>query len=140
MEQTRKPVPKALRTWFLIHFLVDYAFAIPLFLSPQKYMDFMHWPIIDPVTGRLVASALFAIGGISLLARNASTEVYKALLKMKVIWSAGGIISLIIDSFNILLWSEVLLGSIFFVFLAVWVYYLDLLSKKPVEKIEEEIW
>src|SRR3990167_5249218 len=82
-----KQAPSSLRTWFAIHFVIDYLFAIPLFIAPAWFLSLFGFTVVDLVTARLVAAALFTVGGISLLSRTESVNTYKALLKLKIIWS-----------------------------------------------------
>ena len=119
-----KQIPSSLRTWFVIHFMVDYLFAIPLFIAPAWFLSLFGFTIIDFVTARLVAAALFAVGGISLLSSNASIETYKSLLKLKIIWSVSAIAGLLLSLWQgapVLLWLVVL---VFALFAVVWGYYL----------------
>src|SRR3989344_7486708 len=105
-----KQVPSSLRTWFVIHFVVDYLFAIPLFVAPAWLLSFFGFTVIDPVTARLVAAALFAVGGISLLSRTESMNVYNSLLKLKIIWSISAIAGLLVSLWQgapVLLWLVV---------------------------------
>jgi len=118
-----KQLPSSLRTWFVIHFVVDYLFAIPLFIAPRWFLSFFGFTIIDPVTARLVAAALFAVGGISLLSRNESVGTYKALLKLKIIWSVSAIVGLLVSLWQgapVLLWLIVI---VFALFCGIWSYY-----------------
>ncbi|MBI2125310.1 hypothetical protein HYV87_01730 [Candidatus Woesearchaeota archaeon] len=118
-----KQVPSSLRTWFTIHFVVDYLFAIPLFIAPAWFLSLFGFTVIDPVTARLVAAALFAVGGISLLSRNESVDAYKALLKLKIIWSVSAIAGLLVSLWQGApkqLWLVVL---IFALFCGIWSYY-----------------
>jgi len=67
-------VPKSLRVWFVIHFVADLLFALPLFFAPVFTLKLFGWETVDPATSRLVAAALFGIGIESLLGRNASAD------------------------------------------------------------------
>ena len=67
-------VPKSLRTWFVIHFVLDFIFAIPLILAPRAFLGLLGWTSIDPIAARLVGAALIGIGGESYLGRNAGLE------------------------------------------------------------------
>lgn len=87
-------VPKALRTWFVIHFVIDILFAIPLMLAPTDALDLFGWQTVDPFTSRLAAAALFGIGIESYLGRNAGAAVYRGMLNLKVIWSSAAVIGL----------------------------------------------
>jgi hypothetical protein len=116
-------VPNSLRTWFIIHFIADYLFGIPLLITPVWTMTLLGWTTIDPATTRLVGAALLGIGGESLLGRNASLETYKAMLNLKIIWSLGaifGIVASLMDGAPPLVW---LILFIFSTFSVTWIYY-----------------
>ena len=55
-------VPSSLRSWFVVHFVADIVFALPLFLAPQWTLTLLGWRAVDPIATRLVAAALFGIG------------------------------------------------------------------------------
>lgn len=119
-----KQVPTSLRRWFIIHFIVDYLFAFPLFIAPSWFLSLFGFTVVEPVTARLVAAALFAVGGISLLSGNQAVNVYNSLLKLKIIWSVSAIVGLLLSLWQgapTLLWLVVL---IFGLFSGIWVYYL----------------
>lgn len=125
-------VPPMLRTWFVIHFWADILFALPLFIAPQAVLTLLGWTVVDPVTARLVAAALFGIGIESLIGRNASAGSFITMLNLKVIWSATATIGI--------LWSMLegahdgalfawLTFGIFAVFHVIWVYWRVRLGK-----------
>lgn len=119
----KKEVPKSLRIWFIIHFFVDYAFAIPLLINPFWFLSLFGWKIIDPFASRLVAAALLGIGGISLLEKNNSLDVYKSLLNLKIIWSSAALIGMFVTMFKggpIFGWFIFGLYALFFI---IWIYY-----------------
>ncbi|HLD80050.1 MAG TPA: hypothetical protein VJA18_05825 [Candidatus Nanoarchaeia archaeon] len=123
-----KQVTSSLRTWFVIHFVVDYLFAIPLFVAPAWFLSLFGFTVVEPVTARLVAAALFAIGSISLLSSNESANTYKTLLKLKIIWSVSAIAGLLVSLWQgapVLLWLIVI---VFALFCGIWIYYLNKLS------------
>lgn len=118
-----KKIPKSLRTWFLIHFIIDMVFAIPLIFIPEIVLPIIDWTPVDPVSTRLVGAALFGIGVESLLSRNAQHKVYKTMLDLKILWSSSAIIGL---SLAIALGAPIiswLFWSIFVIFFFVWAYY-----------------
>jgi hypothetical protein len=84
-------VPQALRTWFIIHFIVDLIFAVPLMLAPGWMLSLVGWQTIDPFTARLSAAALFGIGIASFLVRGAKIETYQSMLNLKIIWSSSAV-------------------------------------------------
>lgn len=116
-------VPRSLRTWFVIPFAADILFAVPLFIAPVATLKLLGWAAVDPAATRLVAAALFGIGIQSLLGRNEGTETFRAMLSLKVIWSATATLGL--------LWSQVEGGpplgwallAVFAGFHAVWMRY-----------------
>jgi len=81
-------VPPALRRWFVVHFIADVVAAVPLFVAPVWILGLLGWPAVDPISTRLVAAALFGIGIESYLGRNGSVDAFRAMLNLKVIWSA----------------------------------------------------
>ncbi len=87
MDQPENEVPKALRNWFVLHFLVDLLFAIPLMVAPAGLLHLFGWQTVDVITARVVAAALFAIGIESYLGRNAGRQAFKGMLNLKIIWS-----------------------------------------------------
>ncbi len=120
---TENDVPRKLRRWFVIHFVVDILFAIPLLLIPETILPFFGWAVVDPITSRLVGAALLGIGTESLLGRNASLEVYRAMLNLKLLWGTGALLGItlgIIQGAPITAW---LLLAIFSIFTLVWLYY-----------------
>ena len=87
-----KGVPAALRAWFVIHFVADVVFAIPLMLWPEATLRLFGWQTIDPIATRVVAAALFGIGIESYLGRDAGTQAYRGMLNLKIIWSLAVIL------------------------------------------------
>ena len=121
-------VPKSLRVWFVIHFVLDIAVAVPLLVATDFTLSLFGWTTIDPFAARLVAAALMGIGGESLLGRNASAETYRAMLNLKIIWSVaaifGIILTLIFNDGPLMAYVVLLL---FAVFSGLWMYYRFLL-------------
>ena len=124
--QKKFVAPKALKTWFVIHFAVDVTFAIPLMIIPELFLTLMGWIIVDPIATRIVAAALFGIGIESLLGRNGSLESFKGMLNLKIIWSFATIVGIAISMFYVSLNNVVFLAlllTIFVVFHIIWVYW-----------------
>ena len=121
-----------LRKWFLIHFTIDIAAAVPLVLIPETVLSHLGWETIDPIATRLVAAALFAIGIESYRGRNTGIQAYISMLNLKITWSTvaifGIILSLIqgLESDNFFLW---MLGVIFVIFNLVWIYWRSRINK-----------
>ncbi len=98
-------------------------FAIPLLFFPEILLPFLGWKVVDPITSRLVGAALLGIGGESLLGRNASKEVFLAMLNLKILWAAGAVLGIglgIAAGGPPLAWA---LLVIFVAFLGIWVNY-----------------
>ena len=126
------PVPDRLRFWFVVHFAIDYLFAIPLLLAPEFTLELIGWTTVDPLTSRLVGAALLGIGGESLLGRYGSADVYRAMLNLKIIWSLGAIFGIgasMAGGGPPMGW--VVLG-IFVAFCALWSYYRIQLRERQV--------
>lgn len=126
-------IPKALKIWFIIHFIVDISFALPLFFAPTWFMTLLGWKTIDPITARMVAAALFGIGGESLLNVNLSRDAFITMLNLKIIWSITAILGFIIaltgGTFG---YSIVGIGllAVFTVFNIIWIYWRLRLKKE----------
>lgn len=116
-------VPASLRRWFVFHFAVDLAFAVPLIVVPAYTMRLLGWTTVEPVATRLVGAALAAIGLQSLLGRNDSVDAFRAMLGLKCTWSGTAIVGLalsLVQGAPPVTWA--LLG-IFVAFAVVWNYY-----------------
>ncbi len=116
-------VPDSLRAWFVVHFIADVLFALPLFIAPEWFLGLLGWQSIDPLATRLVAAALFGIGIESWLGRNAPAPAFRAMLNLKVIWSATAVIGILwgmLEGGPVLGWG--LLG-IFAAFHVLWLSY-----------------
>lgn len=125
-------VPKTLRTLFVIHFLADISFAIPLLVIPERFLTFLGWTVADPFAARLVAAALFGIGIESLLSRNATPESFRSLLNLKIIWSSAAILGMLVTivqypRFRMV--SSYTFMLVFIIFNIVWVYWKRRLAK-----------
>ena len=116
-------ISPALRRWFVVHFVADLLFAIPLVLIPAATLRALGWTVVDPVTARLVGAALAGIGVESLLGRNGSVEVFRAMLSLKCIWSGAAVLGLgisIVQGAPPLTWMFLM---IFVAFAVLWNYY-----------------
>ena len=124
-------IPTSLRTWFVIHFIVDIIFAIPLLLAPVAFLTFLGWSKVDPYATRLVGAALMGIGVESYLGRNAGVEAFQGMLNLKIIWSATAVLGIIM---TILTWQRPwgawLLLTAFIPFNLLWIYYRHQLNGK----------
>ena len=118
-----KAVPDSLRTWFIIHFIVDLLTGIPLLLFPEAVMPLLGWSTIDPIASRVVGAALMGIGIESWLGRNASLAVFRAMLNLKVIWSSSAILAIGLGIWMGGAKAGWLFLGIFVIFWFVWVYY-----------------
>lgn len=116
-------IPKSLRTWFVIHFIADYLFGLPLLIAPVWTLTLFGWDHVDPAITRLVGAALLGIGGESLLSRKAGRETYQAMLNLKIIWSLSAIFGIsisIAQGSPAMSWGFL---TIFVVFSAIWITY-----------------
>lgn len=122
------PLPPGLRTWFIIHFAADMLFGIPLLFFPEWTMGLLGWSPIDPIASRVVGAALMGIGIESWLGRDASAEVYRAMLNLKVIWSSSAILGIGLGLWNGGAPAGWVFLAVFFVFWLVWLYYRKMLK------------
>jgi hypothetical protein len=116
-------IPLTLRRWFVVHFLVDLALALPLLIAPAAFLRALGWAAIDPVTARLVGAALLGIGVQSWLGRNEGPEAFRAMLNLKLVWSASAIVGLVIsvgEGAPPFVWGVL---SAFIAFFGVWFHY-----------------
>jgi len=95
---TDPAVPRALRAWFVVHFVADWLFAVPLLLMPVAFGSLLGFTQTDPVTARLVGAALVGIGTESLLCRNEGVERYRTMLRLKVLWSSTATVGLVVSA------------------------------------------
>ena len=117
------PFPPALRTWFVVHFVADVVFAAPLLVAPRAFLGLLGWSCVDPIATRLVAAALFGIGIQSLLGRSEAVATFRAMLNLKIIWSAVATIGLVwsqLEGGPVLGWAFV---AVFASFNVVWTYF-----------------
>jgi hypothetical protein len=89
-------VPRTLRAWFVAHALVDLAAGLPLLAAPELVLRRLGWTCVDSVSARLVGAALLAIGAQSFLGRDAGVDVYRAMLRLKLVWSLAAAASLFV--------------------------------------------
>jgi ferredoxin len=89
-------VPRSLRFWFVLHFVVDFIFAVPLLVAPVWLLTLFGFQNPDSFTARLVGAALLGIGGESLLSWGGPVEAFRAMLNLKIIWSLAAIVGIIL--------------------------------------------
>jgi hypothetical protein len=116
-------VPPGLRTWFIVHFLADVIFAVPLIVAPGPFLGLLGWSCVDPISARLVGAALAGIGVQSWIGRDDGPDAFRAMLNLKVIWSGtatAGIVASQLDGGPAMGW---VFAAVFAAFHAVWVKY-----------------
>ena len=116
-------VPSSLRRWFVVHFVADLVFAVPLVFAPVATLRALGWTTIDPVAPRLVGAALAGIGIESLVGRNDSVDAFRAMLRLKSVGSGVAVLGLALSIFQgapPITWA---LLAIFVAFGALWNYY-----------------
>ncbi|MDP3975518.1 MAG: hypothetical protein Q8P95_01235 [bacterium] len=118
-----KTVPVSLRRWFLFHFAIDMLFGIPLMIAPGFLFDLFGIAGENFLMARMVGAALIGIGGASLVVHRAGTEVFLALLNLKLIWASSALVAIglsIWEGGPQIFW---LFFAIFAGFWLVWGYY-----------------
>jgi len=116
-------VPPTLRTWFAAHAAVSLVAAAALLAAPELVLHRLGWACIDPITARLAGAALLAIGGQSLVMRNAGTEAYRTMLGLLVIWSLAAALGLFVGLGTGAPPAAWALMSTFVIFAGVWVHH-----------------
>ena len=125
-ENLSTPVPKALETWFIVHFVVDMLFGIPLMAAPEWMLTLVGWQTVDPFTARLAAAALFGIGIESFLGRGSGAAVYRGMLRLKIMWSAAAVFGVglsLLQGAQEAPWFAWGILVIFMLFNFVWLYW-----------------
>ncbi len=123
-----KTVPSSLRRWFLLHFVVDMTFGIPLIFIPVWVMELFEFGSVDTLTVRLVGAALIGIGGASLWANAEKIEVYRSLLQLKILWSGSALVAIALYLFSGGNNWAYLFFAIFFLFSVIWNYYYSIVK------------
>ncbi len=116
-------VSQTLRRWFLIHFVLDFLFGLPLLFFPAFTLSLFGFLTENLMLARLVGAALIGIGGTSLLMHRAGIEIYKAMLDLKIFWSISAIIAIILSIMTGAPPSAWLFLAIFGLFSVVWTRY-----------------
>ena len=60
----------------------------------------LSWTTIDPVAPRLVGAALAGIGIESLIGRNDSADAFRAMLRLKCVWSGVAVLGMTLSIFQ----------------------------------------
>lgn len=129
LKRTKKGAMESLnmlKIFFYIHFVVDIMTAIPLFINPEVFLKTLGWQVVDPLSARVVAAALFGIGIESFLVRNSGLESFSGMLSLKIIWSAAVIAGIGVSIFENVQNSPVSLWVIliiFIIFNILWIYW-----------------
>ena len=116
-------VPAGLKRWFVVHFVADWLFALPLFFAPQAFLELLGWTTVDPATARLVAAALIGIGTQSLIGKEGSLDAYRGMLNLKILWSASATVGLVwsaLEGGPAMVWG---FAAVFGAFNGLWVYW-----------------
>ena len=123
---SKTDIPRSLKGWFIVHFIADTLFAVPLFIAPVFLLKLLNWQSIDPLMARMVAGALFGIGIESLLCIKLGRDAFVAMLNLKIIWSFAAITGFIIGFIQGLFgYPAVGIGLllIFVAFNILWIYW-----------------
>ncbi|RAL25250.1 hypothetical protein DL240_03295 [Lujinxingia litoralis] len=124
-------VPAALRRWFIVHFVADLLFALPLMVAPTAFLTTLGWESVDPISARLVGAALIGIGVESWLGRDRPAESYRTMLRVKMLWSASaalGIAVSMVQGAPQMGWG---FFGIFAAFNLLWTYWYRRLARQP---------
>lgn len=118
-----KQIPNSLRIWFITHFLIDIAFAIPLLFFTKQFLQYLNFSVDDLIFARIVGASLIGIGGASLIMHREGAEAYRGMLILKLLWSGSAIFAIgisIIQGAPRITWIFLFIFVIFFI---VWSFY-----------------
>lgn len=119
----KNDIPHTLKIWFIIHFIIDILFAIPLLLFPFWVSHILNIPEADSLAIRLVGAALVAIGISSLLYKDAHIYTYNALLSLKILWSVSALLAIALSFKESVSLAKIIFFLVFLVFCLIWVYF-----------------
>jgi hypothetical protein len=123
MQSASWEIPASLRRWFVVHFVVDVPFALPLLVAPELLLRTLGWPTVDPVAARLWGAAALAIGVQSLVGRNEGPDVYRAMLNLKLVWSGAAVVGLVVSVGNGAPEAAWAFLAVFIAFFGIWFHY-----------------
>ena len=118
-----KQLPKYLPVWFVVHFVIDIIFAIPLLFFTEQFLQYLHFSDENLVFVRLVGAALIGIGGVSFVMHKEGVEVYRVMLALKLLWSGGAIFAIGVSLMQGAPQITWIFLSIFVIFFVVWGHY-----------------
>ena len=130
-------IPTALKRWFIVHFIADTLFAVPLFVAPAFLLNLLNWQSIDPLMARMVAAALFGIGIESLLCIKLGKDAFIAMLNLKIIWSFAAITGFTIGLIQGLFGHPAVGISLLLIFVSfniLWIYWRLYFIKKETKE------
>ena len=110
-------IPKSLRQWFILHFIVDLIFAAALIFYPQQLLNLIGLQG-EVISLRIIGAGLIGIGGASLLMHKGGKKEYSIMLNFKLLWSISAVLVLLFS--KPLLWPIIIL---FLIFMSAWLYY-----------------
>jgi hypothetical protein len=116
-------VPRTLRAWFVVHALVSMAAGLALLAAPELALGRLGWTAIVPLWARLVGGAALAMGGEPLLDPDAGVDVYRARLRLNLLWSAAAAAAMFVGVGSGAPPAAWAFLSIFIVFLGVWLHH-----------------
>ena len=120
-------ISKQLNIMFLVHFFISILFGIVFLIFIEAFKDFIQWPYLDPVAGRLLGAGLIGFASSSLLAwRETEWLKVKLVVQMEIVWCAIGSIVSLISAFlfpvPIFIWVMIII-YLFFLIVFAWYYF-----------------
>lgn len=123
-------IPSGLRHWFIVHFIIDILFAVPLLLFPAWVLTVLGFEATNFLLARLIGAALVGIGGVSFIMHKKDRSAYIPMLQLKLLWSGTAIVAIILSLNDAETSAKWFLLAIFILFFLIWGYYFRLLSRK----------
>jgi hypothetical protein len=123
----KEEISKLLKLTFLIHFFVAVIFGLVFTVLVELYVNFVGWPYLDPITGRVLGAVFLGLAAASLLSwRETQWESVKIVVQMEMVWLALGlgvhIWAVLTHTFIFMLWFQIVILA-FFLGAFIWFYW-----------------
>lgn len=109
---------RALRSTFLVHAVVAFVVALPLFLVPETWAELVGWGATDPAMARFLGAGLLGLSGASWLGYRAATwSAVRILVFLEVLFPGllvlAGLYELLALDAPIFAWVPVAVSAAF---------------------------
>ena len=116
-------IPRSLKIWLFADFVINFIFAAPSFIAPKQFAGILNLPLLDPLGARMIAAAIIAISGISLIYLNGDPLSLKTIIDIKIIWSFAAMMAVAVSLTENLSMTGWIMLLVFFISFGIWIYY-----------------